>query len=144
MRAGTKALEQLLLIQNYVGWGIPTKQVLDQVIRKRGYLRSKDDKRMPITDNVIVEELLGESGIICVEDIIDAFWKCKGNEATYTAVTGAIWPIQLAPLKETSDLANTTHEANGRVLRKTTTRVHKGGYLGNMGASINEFVAQLI
>ena len=99
---------------------------------------------MPITDNVIVEELLGESGIICVEDIIDAFWKCKGNEATYTAVTGAIWPIQLAPLKETSDLANTTHEANGRVLRKTTTRVHKGGYLGNMGASINEFVAQLI
>jgi len=134
----------LLLVQNYVGWGVPSKQVLDQVIRKRGYLRSKDEKRLPISDNVIVEELLGEQGIICVEDIIDAFWKCKGNEATYKAVSGAIWPIQLAPLKETSDLALTKHDATGRDLKKTTTRVHKGGYLGNMGAEINEFVAQLI
>lgn len=90
---------------------------------------------------MLVEELLGEQGIICVEDIIEAFWRCKSNEESYTAVRNAIWPIQLAPLKETSDLANTKHEATGRTLKKTTTVVHKGGYLGNMGAAVNEFVA---
>ena len=131
-------------MKNYCGWGIPTKKILDDIVRKRGYLKSKELKRLPISDNVIVEELLGEQGIICVEDIIDAFWKCKGNEAGYKAVSGAMWPIQLAPLKETSDLANTKHDATGKEIKKKTTRVHKGGYLGNMGASINDFVAQLV
>jgi len=47
-------------------------------------------------------------------------------------------------LKETSDKANTKHDATGREIKKKTTRVHKGGYLGFMGETINEFVAQLI
>ena len=130
-----------MLIQNYVGYGAPTKSILEDIVRKRGYLKDKEMKRIPISDNVIVEELLGDKGIICVEDIIEAFWRCKGDEKSYKAVKEAIWPIQLAPLKEPSDLANTKHDATGRLIKKTTTRVHKGGYLGYMGADINQFVA---
>ena len=55
-----------------------------------------------------------------------------------------LWPIQLAPLKEPSEKANTKHDATGREIKKKTTRVHKGGYLGMMGSDINEFVSQLI
>jgi len=135
------ALEKLLMIQNYVGWGAPTKKTLEDIVRKRGYLRSKEQKRLPISDNVIVEELLGEKGIICVEDIIEAFWKCKSNELGYNAVSEAIWPIQLASLQETSDKANIKHDATGRDIKRVTTRVHKGGYLGNMGEEVNNFVA---
>ena len=134
-------LEKLLTIQNYVSWGAPSKKTLDEVIRKRGYLKSKESKRLPISDNVVVEELLGDKGIICVEDIIEAFWKCKSNDHGYNAVREAIWPIQLASLKETSDKANIKHDATGRDIKRVTTRVHKGGYLGNMGSEINEFVA---
>ena len=141
LRAGSQTLDKLLLIQNYVGWGAPTKKIVDEIIRKRGYLKSQEQKRIPISDNVVIEELLGDKGLICVEDIIEAFWKCKGNEATYQAAKGALWPIQLAPLKETSDRANTKHDATGRDIKKLTTRAHKGGYLGNMGSNINEFVA---
>lgn len=140
VKATPDALEKLLLVKNYIGWGAPTKKTLDEIIRKRGYLK-KEQKRVPISDNVLVEELLGEQGIICVEDIIEAFWRCKSNEESYKAVRGAIWPIQLAPLKETSDLANTKHDATGRTIKKTTTEVHKGGYLGHMGATVNDFVA---
>jgi len=86
VRASSSALEKLLLIQNYVGYGAPTKTILEDIVRKRGYLMDKDKKRIPISDNVVVEELLGEKGIICVEDIIEAYWKCKGNESSYTAV----------------------------------------------------------
>ena len=108
-------------MQNYCGWGIPTKITLDQVIRKRGYLKSKDSKRLAISDNVIVEELLGESGIICLEDIIDAFWRCKSNEQAFKAVKQAIWPVQLAPLVEPSDKALTKHDATGRDIKRKTT-----------------------
>jgi len=140
IRASTQALEQLLLVQNYCGWGAPNKVILDQVVRKRGYLKSKDAKRLAISDNVMVEELLGEHGIICVEDIIDAFWRCKSNETAFKAVKEAIWPVQLAPLVEPSDKALTKHDATGRDIKKKTTRVHKGGYLGNMGENINSFI----
>jgi hypothetical protein len=127
-----------------VGWGNPSKRTVDEVIRRRGFLKSQDLKRIPISDNVIVEELLSEKGIICIEDIIDALWRCKTDQAGYQAVKDVLWPIQLAPLKETSDKANTKHDATGKVIKKKTTRVHKGGYLGMMGNDINEFVSQLI
>ena len=133
-----------MLVQNYCGWGAPTKKILEEIVRKRGYLKSKELKRLPISDNVLVEELLGEQGIICLEDIVDAFWRCKTNEAAFKAVNGAMWPIQLAPLKQTSEMANTKHDATGKEIKKKTTRVHKGGYLGFMGSSINDFVSQLV
>lgn len=126
---------------------------MDDVIRKRGFLKNlkkdaKDGKgteqRVPISDNVIVEEILGDKGCICVEDLIEAFWKCKSNPELYQAVRAVIWPIQLAPLKEDTEQSNTKHEANGRTLAKTKTDVVKGGYLGMMGDKINEFVSQLI
>jgi hypothetical protein len=52
--------------------------------------------------------------------------------------------MQLAPLKETNEVALVKHEAHGRDVKKTTTRSSKGGYLGFIGGEINEFVAQLI
>ena len=76
--------------------------------------------------------------------MIEAFWKCKTNPELYEAVRAVIWPIQLAPLKEDTDKANTTHDATGRTIKKKTTHVIKGGYLGMMGDKINEFVSQLI
>lgn len=133
-----------MLVQNYCGWGAPSKKTLEDIVRKRGYLKSKEQKRLPISDNVLVEELLGEQGIICLEDIVDAFWRCKSNESAFKAVSEVMWPIQLAPLKQTSDQANTTHDATGKEIKKKTTKVHKGGYLGFMGSSINDFVAQLV
>jgi large subunit ribosomal protein L7e len=153
VRGDAATMEKLLLVQNYIAYGTPTKKILDDVIRKRGYLRvdaegAKDGKgtakRVPISDNVLVEKLLGEKGCICVEDLIDAFWRCKSNPDLYQAVRAVIWPIQLAPLKEDSEQANTKHDATGRTISKKTTRVVKGGYLGMMGPKINEFVEQLI
>jgi len=137
-------INALLTIKNYVAYGNPTKKLVEDLIRKRGYLKTKENKRQPISDNVIIEELLGEQGLICIEDLIDAFWRCKSQPAIYKAAKDALWPIQLAPLKETSDKANVQHDAKPKVVRKVTTRVHKGGYLGYMGKEIDSFVEQLI
>jgi large subunit ribosomal protein L7e len=52
-------IKKLLLVSNYVGYGLPTKKIVDDVIRKRGYLKTADHKRMPISDNILIEELLG-------------------------------------------------------------------------------------
>jgi large subunit ribosomal protein L7e len=78
VKATDDNMKKVMLITDYVGYGRPTKEIVDEVIRKRGYLKTVDHKRVPISDNVLIEELLGEkAGLICLEDIIDAFWQCK-------------------------------------------------------------------
>jgi large subunit ribosomal protein L7e len=137
-------IKKILLISNYVGYGRPSKKVLDEVIRKRGYLKTSDHKRVPISNNVLIEELLGTQGIICIEDLIDAFWNCKKNIKAYEAVKQVLWPIQLSALKETIEEGIIKHDATDRNIKRVTTKAEKGGHLGMMGDRVNDFVSKLI
>lgn len=143
VKASDSNMKKLMLICDYVGYGQPLKTLVDEIIRKRGYLKTADHKRVPISDNVLIEELLGEKGLICVEDVIDALWQCKKSNEAYEAVKSALWPIQLAPLQELIQEMNTKHEATERELKKRNTKASKGGYLGMMGPEINEFIKKL-
>jgi large subunit ribosomal protein L7e len=99
---------------------------------------------MPITDNNLIEELLGEFGIICLEDIIDSLTHCSKEESHFNEIKNVLWPIQLAPKVEGRDLANIKHDATGQDIKKKTTKVVKGGYLGLMGDEINDYIRLLI
>jgi large subunit ribosomal protein L7e len=142
--ASADNVEKMLTISNYVAYGTPTKKTVEELLRKRGFLRS-DSKRVPITDNVLIEELMGkETGCICLEDIIDALWRCSRDKDTYATVKKYLWPIQLTSLVETASKAELPHTATGRLVKKKTTTASKGGYLGYMGAEINNYVTALI
>ncbi len=99
---------------------------------------------MPITDNTLIEELLGSHGVICLEDIIDTLVNCHKEGMPFKEVLEAMWPIQLHPLREDSTKQNVKHDATGEDVKKKNTKVHKGGYLGLMGDKIDEFVKPLI
>ena len=138
-----EVIRSLLQIQNYITFGYPKKTLVNDLVRRRGFLK-KEDKRMPITDNNLIEELLGtatDSGVICIEDIIDSIVHTNAN---FDKVRSVLWPIQLHPLKEDSTKAVTKHDATGAEIKKRNTKVIKGGYLGLMGDKINEFVRPLI
>ena len=51
-------LTKISLVKEYIAFGYPTKKIVNDLIRKRGFLK-KDKKKLPITDNVLIEELLG-------------------------------------------------------------------------------------
>ena len=119
---------------------------MEEVLRKRGFLRGdKGKKRVPIENNVQIEELLGEQGVICVEDVVEAFWRCGDKDSAYDAVRRALWPMQVAGNKNEK-------KAEGRVLipetgkeaQKSRRKVEQGGYLGFMGKEIDAFVRPLI
>jgi len=150
VRADADNLKKLLTVEDYVTFGYPTKKTVNDLVRKRGFLK-KEGKKLPITDNVLIEELLGcddngPHGCICIEDVIDTVWKCKNEELVtiFNEINKVLWPIQLGSLKETIAEANLSHEATGRDVRKKNTKTHKGGYIGFMGDQINEFVRPLI
>jgi large subunit ribosomal protein L7e len=152
LRADENMIKKLMLINDYVTYGYPTKKMVNELIRKRGFLR-KDEKKEPITNNVLIEELFSDfnsktstMGCICIEDIIDSVNNCHkpDNFETFDEVLAILWPFQLGSRKETMLESNIAHEATGRDIRKKNTKVEKGGYIGFMADNINEFVKPLI
>ncbi|KAI7863776.1 60S ribosomal protein L7 [Spinellus fusiger] len=59
----------LKVIEPYVTVGEPSLKTVRDLLTKRGYAQIQG-KRTPISDNAMVEEVLGEHNIICVEDLI--------------------------------------------------------------------------
>lgn len=79
LRADAKHTEMLMIINDYITFGYPTKKLVNDLVRKRGFLR-KGNKKEPIKNNVLIEELFAEfnentenplASCICIEDIID-------------------------------------------------------------------------
>lgn len=64
-----KGATLLEMIAPYVVFGLPTLNTIRQLLLKRGTAATKDGIK-PITNNVMIEEHLGEQGIICLDDII--------------------------------------------------------------------------
>ena len=143
-------MKQILIVNDYISYGYPTKKMVNELVRKRGFLK-KDGKKEPITNNVLIEELLGtidggDNGCICIEDIIDNIYTCHKPDVdeVFQEIRKVLWPMQLGSLKESIQESNIPHEAHGRDVRKKNTLVQKGGYIGFMGHDINEFIKPLI
>lgn len=141
-----------MIISEYLTYGYPTKRTVNELVRKRGFLR-KETKKEAITNNVLIEELLGPDnmpdghmGCICIEDIIDNIVNCytSENDSAFHKIREVLWPFQLASLKETVEGGNIEHDATKRTIRKKNTKVRKGGYIGFMGDNINSYIHQLI
>ena len=150
IRATNENNKKILIIKEYITYGYPTKKIVNDLIRKRGFLK-KDGKKLAITDNVLIEELLGQevngtNGCICIEDIIDTVYKCRNEDLApvFNEILQVLWPMQLGSLKETIENANIKHEATNRDVRKKNTVTEKGGYIGFMGDKINDYVKALI
>jgi large subunit ribosomal protein L7e len=98
----TENLVKLTMIKEYIAFGYPTKKIVNDLVRKRGFLK-KDTKKLPITDNVLIEELLGgedQEGCICIEDIIDSVYKCYQEDHldNFKNIQNVMWPFQLGSL----------------------------------------------
>jgi len=79
-----------MMVSEFIAYGYPTRKMVNDLVRKRGFLR-KDNKKMPITDNVLIEELFTEFnekadglGCICIEDIIDNINNCQKPDVAST------------------------------------------------------------
>ena len=64
-------LSKLKLCENFLVYGHPSKSVIDELIRNRGFM-DDEGKKVAITDNSMVEDKLEKFDIICIEDIVQA------------------------------------------------------------------------
>nr|ABW23162.1 ribosomal protein rpl7 [Arenicola marina] len=69
LKLNKATLHMLRLADPYITWGYPNLKSVRELIYKRGYGKL-DGRRIPLTDNSIIEQKLGKFGIICMEDLI--------------------------------------------------------------------------
>ncbi|KAI8987929.1 60S ribosomal protein L7 [Mycotypha africana] len=89
----TEIMKDLRKIEPFVTYGRPTLKTVRDLIMKRGATMIKG-VRTPLSDNTMIEEQLGNVGVICLEDIVHEIWNHE-NEETFNTVNKFLLPFQL-------------------------------------------------
>merc|ERR1711939_1085149 len=72
--------KMLKIVEPFVAYGYPNLKSVRELVYKRGYAKTSPGKqRLPLTDNAIIEEHLGQHGIVCMEDLIHEIYTVGPN-----------------------------------------------------------------
>uniref|UniRef100_A0A8C7EI45 Ribosomal protein L7 like 1 n=1 Tax=Nothoprocta perdicaria TaxID=30464 RepID=A0A8C7EI45_NOTPE len=119
------SLNMLRIVEPYVAWGYPNLKSVRELILKRGQAKI-NEKKVPLTDNVLIEEHLGNCGIICLEDLIHEIYSAGKY---FQKVTDFLWPFHLSVAR---------HAARNQV-----GFLKEMGKPGCRGEEINRLIRQL-
>jgi len=124
----TKATAELLrIVEPYVAYGYPNQSTVRKLIYKRGYGKISK-QRVPISDNSIIENSLGQYGIICVEDLIHEILTVGPH---FKQASNFLWPFKLS------------NPTGGWGVRRKFKHFIEGGSLGNREENINSLVESM-
>lgn len=123
----TNATQQMLqLVQPYIAYGEPNLKTIRELIYKRGFAKI-NRQRIPITDNSIIEEHLGQYGIISVEDLVHEIATVGPN---FKVANQFLWPFQLS-------------SPNGGFHKRKFNHFIEGGDSGDRESNINALVRRM-
>lgn len=124
----TKATSEMLkIVEPFVAYGYPNLKSVRELIYKRGYAKTSQKHRIPLTDNAIIEEHLGQYGIVCMEDLIHEIYQVGPN---FKQASNFLWPFKLS-------------NPTGGFHKRKFLHFIEGGDLGNREEYINQLIRQM-
>lgn len=89
-------IRMLQRVEPYITYGYPNLKSVKELVYKRGF--GKIGKpgawtRTPLSDNRIIEQVLGKYNIICMEDLIHEIFTCGPH---FKEANNFLWPFQLS------------------------------------------------
>ncbi|KAL8480255.1 hypothetical protein ACS0TY_026467 [Phlomoides rotata] len=125
LKVNKATMNMLHRVEPYVTFGYPNLKSVRELIYKRGYGKV-NKQRIALTDNSIIEQVLGKYGIICIEDLIHEILTVGPH---FKEANNFLWPFQLkAPLGG---------------LKKKRNHYVEGGDAGNREDFINELIRRM-
>ncbi|KAH7425135.1 hypothetical protein KP509_11G041100 [Ceratopteris richardii] len=95
LKVNKATINMLRRVEPYVTYGYPNLKSVKELIYKRGYGKI-EKRRIPLTDNSLIEQVLGKFGIICIEDLIHEIYTVGPH---FKEANNFLWPFKLsAPL----------------------------------------------
>lgn len=84
-------MNMLIKVQPYIMWGYASRSTIHELIYKRGYGKV-NGQRIPLTNNRIIEEVLGKYGIKCMEDLKHEILTVGKH---FKEANNFLWPFKL-------------------------------------------------
>lgn len=119
------SLNMLRLVEPYVAWGYPNLKTIRDLVYKRGFAKV-NHQRIPISNNEVIEQVLGSCDIVCVEDLIHEIFTVGDN---FKKANNFLWPFKLSC------------PTGG--MRKKTNHFVEGGDHGNREQFLNQLVRKM-
>jgi len=121
-------IRMLRLIEPYVTYGYPTLSTIRKLVYKRGFGKL-NKQRVPIAENRVIEEGLGQYGICCTADLIHEIYTVGPH---FKQANNFLWPFKLP-------------NPRGGFSRKTKLlHFMEGGEAGARGEEINKLVKRMM
>lgn len=124
--------KMLHLVEPYVLYGIPSVETISDLVHRRGYCRV-EGKRVQISDNNVIEEQLGNVGLICVEDLIQALSSSEeevDDIKMFQAVSKFLWPFRLSSRKSK--------------FQRRMLDLKDGKLYGDQGEAMNGYIREML
>ncbi|XP_047244882.1 60S ribosomal protein L7-like 1 isoform X1 [Girardinichthys multiradiatus] len=86
------SIAMMKMVEPYVAWGFPNLKSVRELILKRGQTRI-GRRRVPLTDNALIEQHMGKAGIICLEDLIHEIYSVGKS---FRAANNFLLPFRLS------------------------------------------------
>ncbi|KAL8490749.1 hypothetical protein ACS0TY_022660 [Phlomoides rotata] len=125
VKANEGVMEILRKVEPYVTYGYPNVKSVKDLIYKKGVVKLGKE-RVPLTDNNIVEQELGQHNILCIEDIVSEVANVGKH---FRAVTNFLCPFMLSNPE--------------KALHGKKKRFEDGGDSGNREDGINELISKM-
>ncbi|KAF2262719.1 60s ribosomal protein-like protein l7 [Lojkania enalia] len=123
----TKATSEMLkIVEPYITYGYPSLKNVRELVYKRGYGKV-NKQRIPLTDNEIIEQNLGQFGIVCMEDLIHEIYTVGPN---FRQASNFLWPFKLS-------------NPNGGFRPRKFKHFIEGGDFGNREYHISGLIKQM-
>ena len=116
----------LHLVEPWVIYGPPTKGVVRDLIERRGFGKV-EGKRVPLSDNTVIEDALNKVNIICVDDLVH---ELDTVGPSFGEAAGFLWPFRLADSKTEFE--------------RQTLKMKDGKDYGDKGEAVNEYIKQVL
>jgi len=127
LKVNKPILQMLKLVQPYVTYGYPSLKTVKELIYKRGFGKV-NKQRIPLSDNQIVSDNLGEQGLHGVEDLIHEIFTVGPH---FKQASNFLWPFKLCSPR------------GGFTCKRHGYGEMKGGDWGNREEYINDLISRM-
>jgi large subunit ribosomal protein L7e len=111
-------ITKLKSLDNYIAFGYISQKSVEELVHRRAFTTVGGSKR-PLSDNVTVENLLGDKGVICLADLTHEIYNVGEN---FQDVLSVLMPFKLS---------NPVGGYEKKVLKKHDAVEKTGGFLGD-------------
>ena len=129
VKLNAATINMLRMIEPYIAYGSPNLKSVKELIYKRGYGKV-NGQRIPLSSNKVIQNVLGDKGIECVEDLIHEIYTVGPN---FKEAANFLWPVKMPSPKGGFGAGN-----------RKLQHHNEDGAAGAQGYKINKLIKKLL